>query len=90
MGWKAYKPCKGMQKRFKVTGTGKIIRGCGFNSHLNSGRSGNMKRRLGGTELVHEGHARNIRRFLGVSKLRPNRIAHQRKLAAAAATAESK
>lgn len=90
MGWKAYKPCKGMKKRFKVTGTGKIVRGCGFNSHLNSGRSGNMKRRLGGTELVHEGHARNIRRFMGTSKLRPNRIAHQRKLEAAAATSESK
>lgn len=90
MGWKAYKPCKGMQKRFKVTGTGKVMRGCGFNSHRNSVRSGNMKRRLGGTELVHEGHARNIRMFMGVSKLRPNRIAHQRKLAAAKATSESK
>jgi large subunit ribosomal protein L35 len=90
MGWKAYKPCKGMLKRFKVTGTGKVKRRCGFNSHLNSGRSGNMKRRLGGSEIVHEGHARNIRRFMGVSKLRPNRIAHERKLVAAASTAESK
>ena len=90
MGWKAYKPCKGMLKRFKVTGTGKIIRGCGFNSHLNSGRSGNMKRRLGGTELVHEGHARNIRMFMGVSGKRPNRTAANRALAAGKATAESK
>jgi large subunit ribosomal protein L35 len=85
MGWKAYKPCKGLLKRFKVTGTGKLKRRCGFNSHLNSGRSGNMKRRLGGSELVHVGHARNYRRFMGLAKLNPERLAHQRAQKAAAA-----
>ena len=79
-----YKPCKGMLKRFKVTGTGKLMRGCGFNSHLNSGRSGNMKRRLGGTEVVHEGHAKNYRRFMGLAKLNPNKVKHERALAAKA------
>ena len=79
-----YKPCKGMLKRFKVTGTGKLVRGCGFNSHLNSGRSGNMKRRLGGTELVHEGHAKNYRRYMGISKKNPVRLEHERALAAKA------
>ena len=76
-----YKPCKGMLKRFKVTGTGKLKRRCGFNSHLNSVRSGNMKRRLGGSEIVHEGHAKNYRRFMGVSGKRPMQIAAERKLA---------
>ena len=84
MGWKAYKPSKGMLKRFKVTGTGKLVRRSGFNSHLNSGRSGNMKRRLGGSEIVHEGHAKNYRRFMGVSGLRPKRIEADRALAAKA------
>ena len=71
-----------MLKRFKVTGTGKLMRGCGFNSHLNSGRSGNMKRRLGGTEVVAEGHAKNYRKFMGISKKNPVKIAHDRALAA--------
>lgn len=79
-----YKPCKGLLKRFKVTGTGKLKRRCGFNSHLNSVRSGNMKRRLGGSEIVHEGHARNYRRFMGVSKLKPKQIEAHRALAAKA------
>ena len=79
-----YKPCKGMLKRFKVTGTGKLKRRCGFNSHLNSVRSGDMKRRLGGTEIVHEGHAKNYRLFMGVSGLRPKRIEHERALRAKA------
>ena len=84
MGWKAYKPSKGMLKRFKVTGTGKLVRRCGFNSHLNSVRSGNMKRRLGGSEIVHEGHAKNYRRFMGISGKRPMRTAAERTLKATA------
>ena len=79
-----YKPCKGMLKRFKVTGTGKLKRRCGFNSHLNSTRSGNMKRRLGGSEIVHEGHAKNYRRFMGVGKLHPKRVEAERAIAAKA------
>ena len=77
-----YKPCKGMLKRFKITGTGKLKRRCGFNSHLNSCRSGDMKRRLGGSELVAEGHARNYRLFMGISGKRPKRIEAQRALRA--------
>lgn len=81
MGQKAYKPCKGMLKRFKVTGTGKVKRRCTHNSHLNSGRDGNMRRRTGRAKVMFEGHARNIRRFVGLSKLKPMKIAHERALA---------
>lgn len=84
-----YKPCKGMLKRFKVTGTGKLKRRCGFNSHLNSVRSGNMKRRLGGSEIVHEGHAKNYRKFMGVGHLKPMQIAAERKLAEGAAATDA-
>lgn len=77
MGYK-YKPNKGVKKRFKVTATGKIKRRCQFNSHLNSGRSGNMKRRVGRPQIMFEGHARNIRAYLGVSGTRPKQIAHDR------------
>ena len=86
MGYK-YKPNKGAKKRFSITGTGKVKRRSQFNSHLRSGRSGNMQRRLGRPQILAEGHARNIRYYLGVSGTRPGRIAHARKVAA---TAEAK
>jgi len=85
---KAYKPSKSMSKRFKVTGTGKIKRRSGLNSHRNSVRSGNMKRRLGRPFIMSEGHAKNIRLFMGVSKKKPRKIAHDRALAAKAEAAE--
>lgn len=87
MGYK-YKPNKGVAKRFKVTGTGKLKRRCQFSTHLRSGRSANMKRRLGRPAILAEGHSRNMRRFLGIVGKRPNQAAAQRALKAAA-TAEA-
>lgn len=82
MGYR-YKPSKGVKKRFTVTATGKLKRGHQFRSHLQSSRSGNMKRRLGRPAILAEGHARNLRKFLGLSGLRPNQARHERELAAA-------
>ncbi|HEX8341443.1 MAG TPA: bL35 family ribosomal protein [Tepidisphaeraceae bacterium] len=87
MGYK-YKPNKGCMKRFKVTATGKIKRRGTFSTHLRSRRNAAMKRRLGRPAILAEGHARNMRSFMAVSGKRPNRIAHQRKLAAQAKAAE--
>lgn len=81
MGYK-YKPNKGIAKRFKVTGTGKLKRRHQFSTHLRSGRTGNMKRRLGRPAILAEGHSRNMRRFLGIVGKRPNQVAARRKLAA--------
>jgi ribosomal protein L35 len=78
MGTK-YKPNKGCVKRFTVTATGKVKRRGTFSSHLRSVRSGNMKRRLGRPAILFEGHARNVRYYLGVSKLKPAKVAHERK-----------
>ena len=88
MGYK-YKPNKGCVKRFRVTGTGKLKRRHGFSTHLRSGRSGDMKRRLGRPAILFEGHARNVRRFLGIVGRRPMKLAHERKLAAAAEPTET-
>lgn len=81
MAQKAYKPCKGMLKRFKITATGKVKRRKTHNSHLNSVRDGNQKRRIGRPAILFEGHARNIRRFTGYASLKPRQIQHERALA---------
>ena len=84
MGYK-YKPSKSVAKRFKVTRTGKVKRHHCFTSHLMSSRSGNKRRKLRKSAVLHEGHARNMRRFMGLSRLKPLKIAHERALEAKAA-----
>jgi large subunit ribosomal protein L35 len=83
MGYK-YKPCKAALKRFKVTKTGKIKRHHGLTSHLMSSRSGNKRRSLRRAAIMFEGHAKNMREFMGVSKVKPGKIRHERELAAKA------
>jgi large subunit ribosomal protein L35 len=92
MGYK-YKPNKSVAKRFRVTKTGKVKHNHSFTSHLMSARPAKRRRKLRRASVLHEGHARNMRLFMGVSGLKPNRLAHQRALAArekeaAAATAD--
>ena len=84
MGYK-YKPSKSVAKRFKVTKTGKVKGHHGFTSHLMSSRPSSQRRRNRKPQLLAEGHARNMRKFMGVSGKRPNQIAHERALAEKAA-----
>jgi len=81
MGYK-YKPCKAVAKRFKVSKTGKLKRHHGFTSHLMSSRPAKRRRRLRQPEILFEGHARNMRKFMGISARKPKQIAQQRALAA--------
>lgn len=81
-----YKPNKGCVKRFKVTATGKVKRRGTMSTHLRSVRSGNMKRRLGRPAILAEGHARNVRYYMGVSGKNPRRVAHERANAAVEVT----
>ena len=86
-----YKPNKGMKKRFRVSATGKVLHNHMFTSHLRSSRTSKRIRHLRKAAVLFEGHAKNMRRYMGVQKLRPAKIVHDRKLAAAeAAAAESK
>jgi large subunit ribosomal protein L35 len=87
MGYK-YKPNKSVAKRFKVTKTGKVKAHHGFTSHLMSSRPASKRRKLRKPQLLHEGHARNMRRFVGLSARKPNQIAHERALAARQKPAE--
>jgi large subunit ribosomal protein L35 len=82
MGYK-FKPNKAVAKRFKVSKTGKLKRHHSFTSHLMSARPANKRRKLRRPAIVYEGAARNMRKLMGISKLRPNKIAADRKLAAA-------
>ena len=80
-----FKPNKAVAKRFKVSKTGKLKRHHGFTSHLMSARSANKRRALRKPEVLFEGHARNMRKMMGISKLKPGKVAHERALAAKAA-----
>ncbi len=82
MGYKQ-KPNKSVAKRFKVSKTGKLKRHHAYTSHLMSSRSANKRRKLRRSAVLFEGLAKNMRRLMVVSKLRPNKIAHERALAAA-------
>ena len=81
MGYK-YKPCKAVAKRFKVSKTGKLKRHHCFTSHLMSSRPAKRRRRLRQPEILFEGHARNMRKFMGISAKKPSKTAHERSLAA--------
>lgn len=84
------KPRKSIAKRFRVTGTGKLKHERTLRRHLLSARSGDKKREMARPDIMSESHARNFRLAMGLSKLKPNRAAHQRRLKAAkAASAES-
>jgi len=83
MGYK-FKPSKAVAKRFKVRKTGKLKRHHGFTSHLMSARSANKRRSLRKSEVLFEGHAKNMRKMMGISRLKPAKVAHERALAAAA------
>jgi large subunit ribosomal protein L35 len=81
MGYK-YKPNKSVKKRFGVSKTGKIKRHHSFTSHLMSSRSANKRRKLRQSEVLFEGHAKNMRKLMGISGVRPAQIAHKRRLKA--------
>ena len=47
-------------KRYKLTGTGKLVRGQGGRGHLNSKKSSSRKRRLEGPIEIYSGNAKKI------------------------------
>jgi large subunit ribosomal protein L35 len=84
MGYK-FKPNKSVMSRFKVSATGKLKRHHAKTSHLLSVRTGNTKRKLGRSAILSESMAPRMRKLIGKKGLNPNRIAHERAVAAAQA-----
>jgi large subunit ribosomal protein L35 len=81
MGYK-FKPNKSVAKRFRATKTGKLKHNHSFTSHLMSARPANKRRKLRRPAILDEGHARNMRKMMGIGGKHPNEVRHNRELAA--------
>ncbi|MFJ6411253.1 50S ribosomal protein L35 [Terribacillus saccharophilus] len=55
---------KGSAKRFKKTGTGKVVRNHGYTSHLAANKSTKQKRKLRKDSLVSAGDLKRIKQML--------------------------
>jgi large subunit ribosomal protein L35 len=56
---------KGTAKRFKITGTGKILRGRAFGNHLLEGKSPQRRRRVQREDQVSKADVKRVKRLLG-------------------------
>jgi len=59
------KPHKGLQKRTKITGTGKVMRKKANKGHLMSGKTGKRRRQLGQSTTVAACDEKRAKRLLG-------------------------
>ena len=57
---------KGTSKRFKVTGSGKILREKAGKRHILEKKSSKVTRRMSGTAVVSEHDAPRIKKLLGL------------------------
>ena len=55
---------RGAAKRFKITGSGKIVRNKAFSSHILTKKSTKRKRKLRKVDLVHETNTKAVNRML--------------------------
>jgi len=55
---------RGAAKRFKTTGSGKIVRNKAFSNHILTKKSTKRKRRLRKSDLVHSSDKRNVTRLI--------------------------
>ena len=53
------------KKRFKVTGSGKLLRHRSMGRHLLEKKSAKRKRKLGRLDVVHKSDVREIKKLLG-------------------------
>ncbi len=56
---------KGASKRFKLTGSGKIVREKAFTNHILTKKSAKQKRRLGNNIVVSTADTKKVKRLLG-------------------------
>jgi len=60
-----FKPHKGLKKRVKISGRGKLVRKRAFASHLMSRKSGQRRRQLRRNVVLVGRIAENVKRALG-------------------------
>ena len=56
----------GAKKRFKVTGSGKLLRRHAMKSHMLEHKSAKRKRRFAKDDPVHKADARSVKKLLGL------------------------
>lgn len=61
---------KSLKKRFKITRTGKVIRGKSFTGHLKSSKTRRRKNRLKGETKLKDPFAKKVKKYMGVTKLK--------------------
>ena len=57
---------KGLAKRIRVTGTGKLMRASAFKSHLLQHKSAKRKRKYEDKQAVSKSDSKTVRRALGL------------------------
>ena len=57
---------RGAAKRFRVTGTGKVVRRKAYRSHLLEKKPSKRTRRLGNTAVLQGGDLKEAKRLLGM------------------------
>jgi len=60
------KVSKSAKKRFKISGSGKLISRQAFGSHLLEKKSPNRKRRLSNQVTISKSDEKNVKKMLGV------------------------
>ncbi|HOB08136.1 MAG: 50S ribosomal protein L35 [Limnochordia bacterium] len=55
---------RGAAKRFKVTGSGKVVRNHAYKSHILEKKSAKRKRKLRQSDLIHSNDAKRVKRML--------------------------
>ena len=55
---------RGAKKRFKLSGTGKVLRGAAFKPHILTSKTTKTKRHMRGNKVVTPGDARKIKLML--------------------------
>jgi len=58
------KTCKTAAKRFRKTGSGKIVRNKAFTSHILEKKTRKRKRNLRGTAIVHPTNEKSLKKLL--------------------------
>lgn len=53
-----------VKRRFRRTGTGKIVMNVAYKRHILSSKSQKMKRKARGTKLMSDGDAKIVRQFM--------------------------
>ena len=57
---------RGLEKRTKITGTGKVKRAKAYKSHILNKKSAKRKRNLRKSGLVADSNMRQVKRMLGI------------------------